>query len=96
MMIGQEIDILRDNLSAEEMSSGSGAPQLDSRDNLLSRTIKPVARTILLAHCPPLTERHAVRMMYHISLWKHACLAKVHLSRRIDFSALYIKIKFNV
>ena len=96
MMRGQEIDILRDNLSAEEMSSGSGAPQLDSRDNLLSRTIQPVARTILLAHYPPLTERHAVGMMCHISLWKHACLAKVYLSRMIDFLALYIKIKFNV
>jgi hypothetical protein len=49
MMRGQEIDILRDNLSAEGMSSESGDPQLDSRDNLLNRTIQPVARTILLA-----------------------------------------------
>ena len=35
MMRRQEIDILRDNLFTEEMSSGSGAPQLDSIDNLL-------------------------------------------------------------
>jgi hypothetical protein len=66
---------MRDNLSAEETSGRSGVPQLDSRDNPLSRTIQPVARTVLLAHFPPLTERHAVRMMYHTTLWKHACLA---------------------
>jgi hypothetical protein len=79
-MRGQEMVILRVNLSAEETSSRSGAPQLDSRDNLLSRTIQPVARTALLAHFPPLTDRHAVRMMCHNSLWKHACYAKVHQS----------------
>ncbi len=67
--------MLRDNLSAEETSCGSGVPQLDSRDIFLSRTIQLVARTVLLAHFPPLTERHAVRMMYQTTLWKHACLA---------------------
>ena len=89
-MRGQEIDILRDNLNAEETLSGSGAPPLDSRDNFLTGTTQPVARTILLAHYPPLIERRAVGMVYYTSWWKHACLAKVHLSRRIDFSALYI------
>jgi hypothetical protein len=89
MMRGQEIDILRDNLSAEEMSSGSGAPQLDSRDNFLSRTIQPVARTILLAHYPPLIERRVVGMVYYTSWWKHACPAKSLLSRWSDFLALY-------
>ena len=72
---------MRDNPNSEETLSGSGAPPLDSRDNFLSRTIQPVARTTLLAHYPPLTERHVVGIMCHTSLWKHACPAPSHLSR---------------
>ncbi len=80
-MRGQEKRKQRDNINHEEVSIGSGASLLDSRDNLLSRTIQLVAMTNLAAHYPPLTERHAVGMMCHTSLWKHACLAKVYLSR---------------
>jgi hypothetical protein len=59
MMSKQEKKISRDNLNHEETLSGSGAPQLDSRDNLLSRTIQSVAWTTLLAHYPPQKMRDA-------------------------------------
>ena len=60
MMSGQEMNIIRDNPNSEETLSGSGAPPLDSRDTFLSRTTQEVARTILFAHYPPLTERRVV------------------------------------
>ena len=88
-MRGQEIDIMRDNPNSEETLSGSGAPPLDSRDNLLSRTTQPVARTIPLAHYPPLIERRVVGMVYYTRWWKHPCPAKSLLSRWSDFLALY-------
>ena len=66
---------MRDNPNPEETLSESGAPPLDSRDKPLSRTTQPVARTILLAHCPPQIERRVVGMACHTRWWKRACPA---------------------
>ena len=80
-MRGQEMNLMRDNPNSEETLSGSGAPPLDSRDNLLSLTIQPVARTILSAHYPPLIERLVVGMMCFTRWCERACPAKSFLSQ---------------